>query len=430
MAPRRATGANVLLHGKIASAYGEAATGNYLALAAYSYGVAAMQELLDEPLLGYGRDPLPPQRGAIDVTGGASVPLDQRIFGFWLRLLLGDEIGSPAQIGARGFIAFSANPTAASTITLNGQAWTFVASGATGPQTNIGVSLAATLTQLATDLNASGDTDITPATYSADASRLLIQHDTADNTGNVYTLAASLASKGKVSGTTLKGGGLYRHTWHSGAVTLPDASIQSEHQDLEGGSERFFVSHGVLANTLQIERSRSGAVKAAIELIGQTETRHTSTQAGTPVELDVDIFSQFNGSIWIDGVGAANMTGATLAFSNNLDIVEALRNDGAIEGADPGQTSLGFSFKVRYSNEPLKTAAFSETPVVIQYGFRDPVGGAELLFEASEIHLPRPKREISGPGGIEVTYEAKGAQAISIGRAMTVSLINDQSAAY
>ncbi len=52
-----------------------------------------------------------------------------------------------------GKIAFTNNPTAGDTITINGVVWTFVASGATGNQTNIGASLDDTLRQLITDLN-------------------------------------------------------------------------------------------------------------------------------------------------------------------------------------------------------------------------------------------------------------------------------------
>ncbi len=53
-----------------------------------------------------------------------------------------------------GNISFTNNPTAGDTISINGVTWTFVASGATGNQTNIGANLDATLTNLVADLNA------------------------------------------------------------------------------------------------------------------------------------------------------------------------------------------------------------------------------------------------------------------------------------
>lgn len=72
-----------------------------------------------------------------------------------------------------GAFKFTGQPTNGQNIVINGQTWTFVTSGATGPQTNIGGSLSATLTQLATDLNASVDADITPCTYTARYGNLL-----------------------------------------------------------------------------------------------------------------------------------------------------------------------------------------------------------------------------------------------------------------
>lgn len=65
-----------------------------------------------------------------------------------------------------GNIEFTNNPSAGDTITINGVVWTFVASGATGNQTNIGADLDRTMSNLADDLNASADPLLTPATYS------------------------------------------------------------------------------------------------------------------------------------------------------------------------------------------------------------------------------------------------------------------------
>jgi hypothetical protein len=58
-------------------------------------------------------------------------------------------------------ITLASNPSASDTVTVNGTAVTFVASGASGNQVNIGVSAAATATSLFNFLNASGDTNIT-----------------------------------------------------------------------------------------------------------------------------------------------------------------------------------------------------------------------------------------------------------------------------
>lgn len=106
---------------------------------------------------------------------------------------------------ASGNLTFSVNPTASQTIVLNGVTWTFVTSGATGNQTNIGGTLAITLSSLATNLNASSNVNLTPANYSATATQLDIIYQTVGAIGNTYTLAIGTAGD-TVSGPTLTGG--------------------------------------------------------------------------------------------------------------------------------------------------------------------------------------------------------------------------------
>jgi hypothetical protein len=126
--------------------------------------------------------------------------------------------GLPYSIGS---ISFSGQPAVDSTITLGAprnetvggvttllppRVITFVASGATGFQSNIGVNLAATMTNLAAMLNASTDLTLEKATYTAGAAALNIVSDSKGTGGNTYQLAASVASNGTPSGATLAGG--------------------------------------------------------------------------------------------------------------------------------------------------------------------------------------------------------------------------------
>jgi hypothetical protein len=118
---------------------------------------------------------------------------------------------------AFGYIQFSANPAPSSTITLNGSVWTFVASGATGLQTNIKGTLGDTLTQLAADLSASADTQVVKFVYEAyppspggagqgsGAYQLNIGAAAPGTAGNALTLATSVAGA-TLSGATLAGG--------------------------------------------------------------------------------------------------------------------------------------------------------------------------------------------------------------------------------
>jgi len=101
--------------------------------------------------------------------------------------------GGSATTSAAGSIEFFVNPAVNNTISLGGTNVTFVASGATGPQCNIGVTLDATLTNLQTMLNASGDTNISKCTYLKSGSYIInITFKTVGTTGNLFALGANV----------------------------------------------------------------------------------------------------------------------------------------------------------------------------------------------------------------------------------------------
>lgn len=97
-------------------------------------------------------------------------------------------------------------------IVLNGVTWTFVASGATGNQTNIQGDYLSTLTQLSWDLNNSTNASLTPAYYTAGNLGpaghfcLGVTYKLGGTAGNSYTLGLGTIAAGR-SGATLTGGG-------------------------------------------------------------------------------------------------------------------------------------------------------------------------------------------------------------------------------
>jgi hypothetical protein len=50
--------------------------------------------------------------------------------------------------------------------------------------------------------------------------------------------------------------------------------------------------------------------------------------------------SQFQGSIKRAGSPVGNLTGCSVTYSNNLEKIETIRDDGLIEGADPTIAAL------------------------------------------------------------------------------------------
>jgi hypothetical protein len=86
----RAYGSSAHLLMKRETTYGQAATGNYLRMPFNRCNLGSEQGLIDDPVLGQGRDPLAPLQDVINDEGDIVVPVDPRYLGLWLTGLFGD----------------------------------------------------------------------------------------------------------------------------------------------------------------------------------------------------------------------------------------------------------------------------------------------------------------------------------------------------
>lgn len=74
----RAYGSNAALLLKRETTYGQRATGNYWKMPFTSCNLSSEQGLIDDPVLGFGRDPAQPLRDVINDDGDIAVPVDPR----------------------------------------------------------------------------------------------------------------------------------------------------------------------------------------------------------------------------------------------------------------------------------------------------------------------------------------------------------------
>ncbi|MDG4575441.1 MAG: phage tail tube protein [Defluviicoccus sp.] len=421
MAKVRAYGADATLKVCRETSYGVAPTSGYRSLDFKSTDLSSEQPLGDDPLLGRGRNAQDPYRGLITDEGKIEIPLDLRASGFWLTGLFGDP--ATTQTKAAGRIAFSGQPAANSTITLNGVAWTFVTGMPVGSQTQIGVSLDATLTALAADLNASVDAQISKCTYTANTAddRLEIELDTAGTSGNTFTLAASANSGGTVSAATLTGGG-YQHEWLSGGDDIPSFTFEIGHPKLI--TPVFFRHLGTVLESLAFEMGQEGPANGTVQLVAQGEETAAATIDATPDMFALKRFSQGRGFITRGGVPLAGVTGGNLNFSNNLERVRVIRDDGKIEAAEPTFASCQGAMTVRFDGTTLVAEAANGEPVSLEYGF-SMAEGWKLSFELFRVFLPKPKYSVSGPGGVEASFDWRAAYDESAGTMLRARLLND-----
>ena len=53
------------------------------------------------------------------------------------------------------------------------------------------------------------------------------------------------------------------------------------------------------------------------------------------------------------------------------------------------------------------------------------LGAAKLVLTAHEVYLPKPKLAVEGPGGVQASFDFRGAKNTAAGRMLTVTLTND-----
>lgn len=88
----RATGARAASVMAFESVYGTAPASGYRIMPYAKNDLGRTQPLLDNEMLGFGRDPLTPIKDAQDAGGKMTIPLDVENIGFWLKALFGAPI--------------------------------------------------------------------------------------------------------------------------------------------------------------------------------------------------------------------------------------------------------------------------------------------------------------------------------------------------
>lgn len=109
-------------------------------------------------------------------------------------------------VRATGSYTFGVNPSDTDTIDFNGVTFTFISGSSTSTDIQIKGTLALTLVEAATVLNASVDADVSLATYTATATKINVSYDAPGTGGNAYTLDTPTAGNVTRSGATLSGG--------------------------------------------------------------------------------------------------------------------------------------------------------------------------------------------------------------------------------
>jgi len=107
----RAYGSSATLLLKRETAYGQAASGDYIRMPFNRCTLGSEQGLIDDPVLGQGRDPLAPLQDVINDEGEIVAPMDPRYLGIWLTGLFGDPATTDNGDGTFDHVFASGNDT-------------------------------------------------------------------------------------------------------------------------------------------------------------------------------------------------------------------------------------------------------------------------------------------------------------------------------
>ncbi len=211
----------------------------------------------------------------------------------------------------------------------------------------------------------------------------------------------------------------YTHEFQSGAWTLPSMSIETGMPEVP----RFAMYSGCVLDQLSWQMQRSGLLTATARLVAQGEAVGATTSAGTPAELALKRFGHFNGAIKRNGTALGNVVSTEITYANNLDRIETIRADGRIDGADPSIAALTGRIEVRFADQTLVTQALDGDPCAMEFAYSLP-SGESFTFTVHAVYLPRPRIEISGPQGVQASFDWQAARDATEGRMCTATLMN------
>ena len=233
---------------------------------------------------------------------------------------VGNSVGAITQVTgavkATGTITFADQPTADDTITINGVAFTFKDADPEGAQILIGEDLAETLQNTIEVLNASENTDVNDAVYTASATVLTVTHKLYGTGGNAFTLAASAATR---SGATLAGGA-------NGVGSIAFISDNLYAGDILNinGTEFTMVASGATGNQINVDTTLSASLDNVVTALNNSVVAGvalaTYSKTGTNTTLTATYNdSALDGSLFTLDATSSGSTGARTVKLYGLD---------------------------------------------------------------------------------------------------------------
>ena len=219
--------------------------------------------------------------------------------------------------------------------------------------------------------------------------------------------------------------GHFQHMFTSGATAQPTSqAFEVAHTALT----EYSLTSGVMYDSMDISLARSGLAIAKFSVIGTAEAWSGSSGAGTPanlVDATLHNFSQLTGVLKRSGTALGTILSGSFSYSNNLDPLAVVANNGLIAGADHGESSLTGKISLRFRDMTLLNDAISGGPVQIDWILSNSAD-EKITFTMPKVNFARPQVPISGPSGVNISLDFM-ANGDATNKMLTVTLLNDHA---
>ena len=213
------------------------------------------------------------------------------------------------------------------------------------------------------------------------------------------------------------------HTFNSGGVALPEATIET--QQARNGGTLFWQKTGIMLDKMTIQASRQeGFQRVTFDCVGYGVDALTATGAGTPVDMvPLEQFAAALPVYKMDGVALGRLLDFTFTYANNLSLRDEI-GDARPGGFDIDEAECTATMKVRLTDKTLWDAATAGTPHAGELLFQK--SASRLLSLAMPIvTMEKPQVTTEGPGFIDVSYSLYAEQSDSA-PALTATLKSGQ----
>ncbi|MDR3162676.1 MAG: hypothetical protein LBT81_02300 [Helicobacteraceae bacterium] len=349
------------------------------------------QTLNTSATIANGRDAQEPFMGNKDATGSATIPLDTRNFGLWLKAVIGEPTSTVITREVVGTISDGSGAAGTQLVLAD-------------PSVILGVGDAIT-----------GVT--TPTAVTAVTNTALGQYVVADSqlvTNDTMTITPAVP--------------LYQHVFQVGCG-VPSMIVQKAFGECVGnvmtGSE-FERYNGVKANNISFEVGGDGELTASVDLVGCKITESDTSYDPAPIAYESLKLQNFKATLKVDGVVYPSSQTVSVQFGNNLETdLYFIGGEGARGALPEGTVTLSGSISCVYDDaqKTLQTAAKTQTPVSIEIIFATSQGQyLSLLMPNALIQLTGKPIEANGQVSVQPEFTAYRGGAAS---SMIATLVND-----